>query len=81
MQIVCAAQIEDEEEIDLHQMNANISTRQGSKILDYYRKLYGDNPSFFDKLTQLVRSYNGKVQPISTNPDANEMLRQTVRSR
>ena len=79
-QIVCSADITDEEEeIDLEELQANISTRQGTEILNYFRKLYGSNPSFFNKLTQLVRNHDGKVQLHDTNPDVNEMLQRVVR--
>ena len=64
--------------MDLEELKANISTRHGTEILDYFRKLYGSNPGFFNKLTQLVRNHDGKVQLFDTNPDVNEMLRHTV---
>ena len=79
-QIICSADItEDEEELDLEELRANMSTKQGSEILNYYRKLYGSNPAFFNKLSQLVRNHDGKVQLNDTNPDVNEMLQRVVR--
>lgn len=80
MQVLCAADITDEtDELNAPELMANLSTKQGSDILGYFRKLYGSNPSFFSRLTKLVKDYDGTVQLLDTNPDVNEMLRNNVR--
>ena len=77
-QVICSAVITDD---DGSITVGNLSTKHGTDILGYFRKLYGDNPDFFGKLTRLIRGYSGKVQPTSTNPDINEMLKKAVKSR
>ena len=81
-QVLCSVDItQDDQDIDTQELKANISTRQGDDILRYYRKLFGGNPAFFNRLTQKVKEYDGKIQITDTNPEFNEMLRQLVKAR
>ena len=53
---------------------ANTTTQDADKLLSFFKKLWGDKPTFFDKLSEMVRSNQGVTKHVWNSPAMNNTI-------